>query len=164
VRKETFWSFCQFCSSTFTVALLGRTRHRADRRIRSFQATGLAETCWGVQLATATETQKAISLNRYRFPVLQSLYPFLELICDHQDFSSDLWWWIDSICIYSYRTAMKCCRNLRFRPQFCEGFGFASHCLNSNPRKPVRALGAPWINLLAPGVRHRYESRTVDRI
>jgi hypothetical protein len=44
--------------------------------------------------------------------------------------------WIDSICIYSYRTATKCCRNLRFRPLFCEGF-------DSNPQKPVRALGAP---------------------
>jgi hypothetical protein len=26
--------------------------------------------------------------------------------------------WIDALCIYSYRTATKCCRNLRFRPQF----------------------------------------------
>jgi hypothetical protein len=49
------------------------------------------------------------------------------------------WIWIDALCIYSYRTATKCCRNLRFRPQFCEGFGFASHCLDSNPQKPVRA-------------------------
>jgi hypothetical protein len=47
--------------------------------------------------------------------------------------------WVDAICMYSYRTATKCCRNLRFRPQFCEGFGFASHCLDSNPQKPVRA-------------------------
>jgi hypothetical protein len=47
--------------------------------------------------------------------------------------------WADQVCIYSYRTATKCCRNLRFRPQFCEGFGFASHCLDSNPQKPVRA-------------------------
>jgi hypothetical protein len=39
--------------------------------------------------------------------------------------------WADAICIYSYRTATKCCRNLRFRPQFCEGFSFASHCLDS---------------------------------
>jgi hypothetical protein len=44
--------------------------------------------------------------------------------------------WCDVLCIYSYRTATKCCRNLRFRPQFCEGF-------DSNPQKPVRALGAP---------------------
>ena len=47
--------------------------------------------------------------------------------------------WIDALCIHSYRTATKCCRNLRFRPQFCEGFGFASHCLDSDPQKPVRA-------------------------
>src|SRR5271168_4145639 len=50
LQRTTFWSFCQFCSVKpihATVALLGRTRHRADRRIRSFQATGLAETCWG---------------------------------------------------------------------------------------------------------------------
>ena len=46
---------------------------------------------------------------------------------------------VDRVCTYSYRTATKCCRNLRFRPQFCEGFGFASHCLDSNPQKPVRA-------------------------
>jgi len=26
--------------------------------------------------------------------------------------------WIDQICIYSYRTATKYCRSLRFRPQF----------------------------------------------
>jgi hypothetical protein len=51
---------------------------------------------------------KAISLNRYRFPVLQSLYPFLELICDHQDFSSDFWWWIDSICINQDDTRERC--------------------------------------------------------
>jgi hypothetical protein len=38
------------------------------------------------------------------------------------------WLWVDAISIYSYRTATKCCRNLRIRPQFCEGFGFASHC------------------------------------
>jgi hypothetical protein len=32
--------------------------------------------------------------------------------------------WIDSLCIYSYRTAMKHLRNLRFMPQFSEGFDF----------------------------------------
>jgi hypothetical protein len=30
--------------------------------------------------------------------------------------------WIDAICMYSYRTAMKHLRNLRFMPQFSEGF------------------------------------------
>jgi hypothetical protein len=34
--------------------------------------------------------------------------------------------WIDSLCIYSYRTAMKHLRNLRFMPQFSEGFNFLS--------------------------------------
>ena len=47
--------------------------------------------------------------------------------------------WIDAVCIYSYRTATKCCRNLRFRPQFCEGS-------DSNPQKPVLALGALWVS------------------
>jgi hypothetical protein len=28
--------------------------------------------------------------------------------------------WVDAVCMYSYQTATKCCRNLRFRPQFCE--------------------------------------------
>jgi hypothetical protein len=58
VRKENFLVVLPVLLIHATVALLGRTRHRADRRIRSFQATGLAETCWGVQLATATETQR----------------------------------------------------------------------------------------------------------
>jgi hypothetical protein len=58
VRKENFLVVLPVLPIHATVVLLGRTRHRADRRIRSFQATGLAETCWGVQLATATETQR----------------------------------------------------------------------------------------------------------
>ena len=29
--------------------------------------------------------------------------------------------WIDSLCIYSDRSRMKHCRNLRFEPPFCEG-------------------------------------------
>jgi hypothetical protein len=39
--------------------------------------------------------------------------------------------WIDAICIYSYRTAMKYFRNLRFMPQFSEGFHFVSKRKNS---------------------------------
>src|ERR1700733_11343195 len=30
--------------------------------------------------------------------------------------------WVDAVCMYSYRTAMKHLRNLRFMPQFSEGF------------------------------------------
>ncbi len=33
------------------------------------------------------------------FRVYESLYPLLELLCDHQGFEPELWWWIDSICI-----------------------------------------------------------------
>jgi hypothetical protein len=32
---------------------------------------------------------------------------------------------VDLLCIYPDRYRTKCCRNLRFEPQFCEGFGFA---------------------------------------
>jgi hypothetical protein len=32
--------------------------------------------------------------------------------------------WVDAICIYQDRYRSKCCRNLRFKPQFCEGVGF----------------------------------------
>ena len=32
--------------------------------------------------------------------------------------------WIDAVCIYPDRHRTKCCRNLRFEPQFCEGVGF----------------------------------------
>jgi hypothetical protein len=33
--------------------------------------------------------------------------------------------WVDAICMYQDRYRSKCCRNLRFEPQFCEGVGFA---------------------------------------
>ena len=33
--------------------------------------------------------------------------------------------WIDQLCIYPDRHRTKCCRNLRFEPQFCEGVGSA---------------------------------------
>jgi len=49
---------------------------------------------WGPQ-----RYSKAILLNSLRIPVLHSLYPLLETICDHKDFSQSRWWWIDSICI-----------------------------------------------------------------
>jgi hypothetical protein len=38
--------------------------------------------------------------------------------------------WIDAICIYSYRTATKHLRNLRFMPPFSEGFDFVSERKN----------------------------------
>jgi hypothetical protein len=33
--------------------------------------------------------------------------------------------WIDAVCTYPDRYRTKCCRNLRFAPQFCEGVGSA---------------------------------------
>jgi hypothetical protein len=39
--------------------------------------------------------------------------------------------WADSICIYQDRYRTKCCRNLRFEPQFCEGGWFCA--FNSVP-------------------------------
>jgi Heterokaryon incompatibility protein (HET) len=32
--------------------------------------------------------------------------------------------WIDQLCMYPDRSRTKSCRNLRFAPLFCEGFGF----------------------------------------
>jgi hypothetical protein len=42
---------------------------------------------------------ESISLRGGRLPVLESLYPFLNLVCDLQKSFRDQWWWIDSICI-----------------------------------------------------------------
>jgi hypothetical protein len=42
---------------------------------------------------------KSISLRGGRLPVLESLYPFLDLICNLQESSRNQWWWIDSVCI-----------------------------------------------------------------
>lgn len=39
-----------------------------------------------------------IFIDNYPFPVLDSLHPFLEIICDDKDLKQG-WWWIDSICI-----------------------------------------------------------------
>lgn len=42
---------------------------------------------------------KSININGHNFNVLDSLYPFLKLAPELKEFSSDTWWWIDSICI-----------------------------------------------------------------
>jgi hypothetical protein len=119
---------------------------------------------WG-----SIDSTRTITCNGHPLQISQNLYNALKKLFAPDDFI-----WVDAICSYSYRTAMKCCRNLRFRPQFCEGCGFASerknlcsvpflhplpffvsgkgasngpshraHCLDSNPQRPVRALGAP---------------------
>ena len=48
------------------------------------------------------------------------------ILCERRSLVKDRWIWIDQICIYSYRTAMKHLENLRFMPQFSEGFDFVS--------------------------------------
>ena len=40
-----------------------------------------------------------ISLEDQPFPVLDSLYPILDAICDAHSFDVNSWYWIDSICI-----------------------------------------------------------------
>jgi hypothetical protein len=43
---------------------------------------------------------RGIILNGHPFPVLESLYPALEAICDDLQLADEnFWWWIDSICI-----------------------------------------------------------------
>ncbi|CZR66684.1 related to heterokaryon incompatibility protein [Phialocephala subalpina] len=39
-----------------------------------------------------------VNINDYPFPILDSLYPILETICEDESLSK-CWWWIDSICI-----------------------------------------------------------------
>jgi Heterokaryon incompatibility protein (HET) len=46
------------------------------------------------------------------------------LTCFREQFKQPRFLWIDSICIYSYRTAMKRLGNLRFMSQFSEEFHF----------------------------------------
>jgi Heterokaryon incompatibility protein (HET) len=77
--------------------------------------------------------QRSIFVNGRNFRIRKNLW---DLLWHLQQCQENRHLWIDALCIYSYRTAAKCCRNLRFRPLFCEGF-------DSNPQKPVRALGAP---------------------
>ena len=48
---------------------------------------------WGTK-----EYSHKIAINGHAFPILKSLYPILEVICDEEQLRED-WWWIDSICI-----------------------------------------------------------------
>jgi hypothetical protein len=84
---------------------------------------------------------RLIICNGKELKVIQNLYLALWHLRKRGDFVPI---WADAVCMYSYRTATKCCRNLKFRPQFCEGFGFASHCLDSNPQKPCSGSGGPF--------------------
>lgn len=50
---------------------------------------------WG----SKTYSQTTIRLKTGQLPVLESLAPFLLMICEHEDFHDDDWWWIDSLSI-----------------------------------------------------------------
>ena len=76
--------------------------------------------CWGPQVFSSILRIHKNS-RVYEFLIVPNLESALRAL-RHSDRNRILW--IDAVCIYSRRTATKCCRNLRFRPQFCEGFGF----------------------------------------
>jgi hypothetical protein len=68
-----------------------------------------------------------ISVSGREYGVLESLHTLLETHVRYGILNL----WVDSICIYSHRTTMKHCRNLRFMPQLSEGFDFVSKRKNS---------------------------------
>jgi len=45
------------------------------------------------------QCRQSIWLDGHRFPVLDSLYPILEAICDFEEFQDVHWVWVDFICI-----------------------------------------------------------------
>jgi Heterokaryon incompatibility protein (HET) len=67
------------------------------------------------------QDQKSILVNDRRLLVGRNLWDFLKHARDLKIFDPS---WIDAICIYLGRYRTKCCRNLRFKPLFCEGVGF----------------------------------------
>ena len=80
-----------------------------------------------------------ILLDDQTFPVMENLYDTLRHLRLKNDQVRYLW--IDALCMYSYRTAMKHLGNLRFMPQFSEGFDLESRSgknLCSAPPPPPR--------------------------
>jgi hypothetical protein len=64
---------------------------------------------------------RADKLSHNRFMIRKNLWNGLLHLRRH---STPMRFWIDAICIYQDRYQSKCCRNLRFEPQFYEGVGF----------------------------------------
>src|SRR6266496_5502792 len=54
-----------------------------------------------------------ISIDGGEFDVLDTLQPFFKVLRAKEMPLDDSWWWLDSICTYSHRTAIKPLRNLR---------------------------------------------------
>jgi hypothetical protein len=70
--------------------------------------------CWGdvKDLCNVRVNDYEVQLRGHVYAMLSNLY--------HKYQVTRLW--LDMVCMYSYRTAMKHLRNLRFMPQFSEGF------------------------------------------
>ncbi len=49
---------------------------------------------WG-----AVEHTRSITLYGQPFPILTTVYPILEALCDGSKFDSEAWYWVDKICI-----------------------------------------------------------------
>jgi hypothetical protein len=89
------------------------------------------------------ERPDTITMSGMAMKVTRNLYSILQTICQTDATGhagslgllignlTDQHMWIDAVCIYSYRTAMKRLGNLRFIPQFSEGFHFVSERKNS---------------------------------
>jgi len=60
----------------------------------------------------------SMTINGYRFPIIATLFVALKRL---RDPLNPTYLWIDAICMYPDRYRTKCCRNLRFEPQF--GYG-----------------------------------------
>jgi len=67
---------------------------------------------------------RTIRIDDQDFPVRLNLFSAIESL-RLRGFSGAKFW-IDAICIYSDRSRMKHCRNLRFEPPFCEGIDLQS--------------------------------------
>lgn len=78
--------------------------------------------CWG-KAQPLTTTSATLEERLQGIPLTLLPQTFREAIHLTRKFQIQ-YLWIDSLCIYSYRTAMKHLRNLRFMPQFSEGFDF----------------------------------------
>jgi hypothetical protein len=70
--------------------------------------------CWG-----ASDHREIIQCSGEIMKVTTTLFGALRRF---RDASKETILWADAVCIYSYRTAMKYLRTLRFAPQFFEGF------------------------------------------
>jgi hypothetical protein len=98
---------------------------------------------WGPE-----EPKRQILVNRHCLSVRPNLYKLLANLSDFQTQNANRTpmesLWIDAVCTYSDRTAIKYLGNLRFIPQYSEGFHFVSERNNDTPcfHTPSRSADA----------------------